>query len=120
MRSLLLFSLVTWITGNPILALVVVLIVSAAGYGYISARIFHIPRAINRWLGIRELAQTVCTNPHDANARADLGRLLVEAGRPARALPHLEAAHARAPEVAEITYYLGAARLRLGDETGGR
>jgi len=120
MRSLLLFSLVTWITGNPILALGVVLIVSAAGYGYISARIFHIPRAINRWLGIRELDQTVRTNPHDANARADLGRLLVEAGRPARALPHLEAAHTRAPEVAEIAYYLGAARLRLGDETGGR
>jgi tetratricopeptide (TPR) repeat protein len=120
MRSLLLFGLLTWMTGNPILALVIVAIISAAGYGYVTARIFRVPRAINRWLTIRELQRTVRTNPHDANARADLGRLLVEAGQPARALPHLEAAHARAPEVTETTYYLGAARLRLGDEAGGR
>jgi tetratricopeptide (TPR) repeat protein len=120
MRSLLLFSLLTWMTGNPILALVIVALISAAGYGYVTARIFRIPQAINRWLAIRELERTVAANPHDANARADLGRLLVEAGRPARALPHLEAAHARAPEVAETTYYLGAARLRVGNEAGGR
>lgn len=120
MRGLLLFSLLTWMTGNPVLALVIVVVISAAGYGYVSARIFRIPRAINRWMTIRELERTVKTNPHDATARADLGRLLVEAGQPARALPHLEAAHARAPEVIESTYYLGAARLRLGDEGRGR
>ena len=120
MRSLLLFGLLTWMTGNPILALVIVAIISAAGYGYFTARIFRVPRAINRWLAIRDLERTVRTNPHDANARADLGRLRVEAGQPARALPHLEAAHARAPEVTETTYYLGAARLRLGNEAGGR
>jgi tetratricopeptide (TPR) repeat protein len=120
MRSLFLFGVVTWLTGNPILALVVVLVVSAAGYGYISGRVFRIPRAVRRWLTIRELDRAVGTNPHDATARADLGRLLVEAGQPARAVSHLEAAHARAPEVAEIAYYLGAARLRLGDATRGR
>jgi tetratricopeptide (TPR) repeat protein len=120
MRSLLLFTLLTWMTGNPILALVIVALIAAAGYGYVSARIFQVPRAFNRWLAIRELERTVRTNPHDANARADLGRLLLEAGWPARALPHLEAAYARAPEVTETAYALGAARLRLGDESGGR
>jgi predicted Zn-dependent protease len=120
MRSLLLFGLLTWMTGNPALALVIVVLISLAGYGYISARIFQVPRVINRWRTIRELERTVKTNPHDATARADLGRLLVEAGRPSRALPHLETAYARAPEVTETVYYLGAARLRLDDETKGR
>ena len=98
----------------------IVLVISAAGYGYVFGRVFRIPRAVNRWLAIRELGRAVHTNPHDATAQADLGRLLVEAGQPARALSHLEVARARAPEVAEIAYYLGAARLRLGDATGGR
>ena len=120
MGKLLVFGVLTWMTGNPIVALVIVLVVSAAGYGYVSGRLFRIPRAVNRWISIRELNRTVATNPHDATAQADLGRLLVEAGQPARALSHLEAARARAPEVAETTYYLGAARLRLGDAATGR
>jgi tetratricopeptide (TPR) repeat protein len=119
-RNLFLFAVLTWMTGNPALALVVVLVITAAGYGYLSASLFRVPRAIDRWLTIRELGRTVGTNPHDATAQADLGRLLVEAGQPARAVAHLETAHARAPEVAETTYYLGAARLRLGDVTHGR
>jgi tetratricopeptide (TPR) repeat protein len=120
MGRLFLFGVLTWVTGNPIVALVVVLLLSAAGYGYVSGRLFRIPRAVDRWVSIRELDRTVATNPHDATAQADLGRLLVEAGQPARALSHLEAARARAPEVAETAYYLGAARLRLGDAAGGR
>jgi predicted Zn-dependent protease len=120
MGRLLLFGLLTWVTGNPFLALVAVLAVSAVGYGYAFGRLFQIPRAVNRWLAIRELDRSVRTNPHDATARADLGRLLVEAGQPGRARPHLEAAYARAPEVTETAYYLGAARLRLGDEAHGR
>jgi tetratricopeptide (TPR) repeat protein len=69
---------------------------------------------------IRELDRAVRTNPHDATAQADLGRLLVEAGQPARAVPHLDVAYARAPEVTETAYHLGAAKLRLGDEAQGR
>jgi tetratricopeptide (TPR) repeat protein len=120
MGRLLLFGLLTWITGNPILALVAVLLVSAVGYGYAFGRLFQIPRTVNRWLAIRDLDRTVRTNPHDATAQADLGRLLVEAGQPGRAEGHLEVAYARAAEVPEIGYYLGAARLRLGDEARGR
>jgi tetratricopeptide (TPR) repeat protein len=107
-------------TGNPIVALLAVLLVTAAGYGYLSGQLFRIPRAIDRWLTIRQLRQTVATNPHDATAQADLGRLLVEAGQPGLAVAHLEIAHGRAPEVAETAYHLGAAKLRLGDEARGR
>ena len=120
MRNLFLFGVITWMTGNPLLAIGIVVLIWAVTYGYLSVRLFRIPRVIDRWLTIRELDRAVGTNPHDATARADLGRLLVEAGDPARAVSHLEAAHTRAPEVAETAYYLGAARLRLGDEARGR
>jgi tetratricopeptide (TPR) repeat protein len=119
-EKLLFFGLLTWITGNPLLALVAVLLLSGAGYGYVSGSLFRVPRAIGRWTAIRQLERAVATNPHDAVARADLGRLLVEAGRPARALPHLEAAAERAPEVAETAYYLGAACLGVDDLARGR
>ena len=46
MRNLFLFAVLTWMTGNPILALVVVVLVSAVTYGYITARLFRVPRAI--------------------------------------------------------------------------
>jgi predicted Zn-dependent protease len=120
MEKLLFFTLLTWITGNPLLALLAVLLLSGAGYGYVTGRVFRVSRALDRWLAIRRLERAVATNPHDAAARADLGRMLVEAGRPARALPHLDAASARAPEVAETRYFLGAARLGVGDTAGGR
>jgi tetratricopeptide (TPR) repeat protein len=118
-EKLLLFGFLTWFTGNPLLALLAVLFLSGLGYGYVSGSLFRAPRAIERWSAIRQLDRAVVTNPHDAVARADLGRLLVEAGRPARALPHLEAAAERAPEVAETAYYLGAACLGTGDLARG-
>lgn len=120
MEKLLLFGLLTWITGNPLLALLAVVLLSGLGYGYVSGGLFRVPRAIERWSAIRQLERAVAANPHDAAARADLGRLLVEVGRPARALPHLEMAAARAPEVAETAYYLGAACLGTGDLARGR
>lgn len=120
MEKFFLFALLSWITGNPLVALLAVLLLSGAGYGYLSGGLFRIPRALERWQTIRELRHTVRVNPHDAPARSDLGRLLVEAGRPRAALPHLEAAAARMPEIPETLYYLGAARLGAGDVEGGR
>ncbi|HLE44850.1 MAG TPA: tetratricopeptide repeat protein [Methylomirabilota bacterium] len=119
MEKLVLFALLSWITGQPLVALLAVLLLSGAGYGYLSGRLFRIPRAVERWGTIRELQRTLRANPHDAAARSNLGRLLVEAGRPAAALPHLEAAAARMPDAPEALYYLGAARLGVGDG-GGR
>jgi hypothetical protein len=119
-EKIFLWALLSWVTGQPLLALLAVLLLSGAGYGYLSGRLFRIPRAVERWGAIRELRQAVRANPHDAAARSDLGRLLVEAGRPAAALPHLEAAVTRMPDAPETLYYLGAARLGVGDGAGGR
>jgi len=115
-----LFVLLSWITGNPLLALLAILLMSAGAYGYLTGRIFRLPRAVTRSRTIRELERAVRTNPHDAAARADLGRLLVEARRHREAVPHLEMAAARMPEVAETLYYLGAARLGAGDRDEGQ
>ncbi len=118
MEKLFLFALLSWITGQPLVALLAVLLLSGAGYGYLSGRFFRIPRALARGGTIRELERTLRANPHDAAARSDLGRLLVEAGRPGAALTHLEAAVARMPDAPETLYYLGAARLGVGDAAG--
>jgi len=115
-----LFALLSWITGNPLVALLAILLLSGAGYGYLTGRLLRVPRALGRWGTIRELQRAVATNPHDATARNDLGRLLVEAGRHGKALPHLEAAVARMAEAPETLYYLGAARLGTGHVAGGR
>jgi tetratricopeptide (TPR) repeat protein len=115
-----LIGLLPLVTENPLIVLLGILLLAGAGYSYLSGGVFRTSRALDRWMIIRSLERTVRTNPHDAAARADLGRLLIEAGRPARALPHLEAARARAPDVPETRYYLGAARLGVGDSTTGR
>ncbi|MGH7318394.1 MAG: tetratricopeptide repeat protein [Candidatus Rokuibacteriota bacterium] len=120
MEKLFLFVLLSWITGNPLIALLAVLLLSAGAYGYVSGRIFRIPRALERWGTIRELKRAVRVNPHDAAARSDLGRLLTEAGRHDEALSHLEAAVARMPDAPETLYYLGAARLGTGDQARGQ
>jgi hypothetical protein len=120
MGKLLIFALLSWVTGSPLAALLLLLLLSGAGYGYVSGRLFRIPRALERWTAIRELQRTITTNPYDATARSELGRLLVETGRHARALPHLEAAAARMPEDPETLYYVGAARVGTGDLDGGR
>lgn len=120
MEKFVLFALLTWLTHNPLLALLLVLLLSATGFGYFSGGFVRLPRAFHRWRTIAELRQAVATNPHDAAARSDLGRLLVEAGKPREALDHLEAAIQRMPDQAETLYVLGAARLGVGDHAQGR
>jgi len=82
--------------------------------------LFGLPQAFKRWQIIVELRRSVERNPHDAAAQADLGRLLVEAGRHREALGHLEQAIQRMPDQPETLYFLGAARLGVGDHEQGR
>lgn len=120
MEKFVLFGLLAWLTQNPLLALLVVLLLSAGGYGYFSGGFFRLPQAFHRWRTIVELRREVAVNPHNAAARADLGRLLVEAGRHREALGHLEQALPRMPDQPETLYFLGAACLGVGDEERGR
>ena len=68
---------------------------------------------------ISELRRTVATNPDNAAAHNDLGRLLALKGKFSEALPHMEKAHKRSPESAETTFFYGYALLALGKDEEG-
>lgn len=108
------------LTGNPLVALAVAVVIAYSGESWWRGRLWRPWAFFQRWMRVRELYTTIDANPHDATARAELGRLLVERSRYAEALPQLEKAHERAPTVAGTTWLLGAAKLALGDLEAGR
>jgi tetratricopeptide (TPR) repeat protein len=61
---------------------------------------------------------TIDANAEHVGARANLGRLLVFAGAPARALEIIEPALAKHPEDASLLTVRGAARVQLKDKAG--
>ncbi len=114
MRNLFLFFLITLLTGSPVIALLVILaLYLALDYQFIglSRRLFG---RFRRAGVIRALLRELAVNPHDAAARRDLGRLLVEARRFHEAAPHLEMAMERMPESDETVCDLGLAYLWTG------
>jgi tetratricopeptide (TPR) repeat protein len=62
---------------------------------------------------LEELSRVVESAPELVEARLELGRLLVEAGRPAEALPHLQRAVEAAPEDLEARQRYGRLLLSL-------
>jgi len=114
MRNLFLFFLITLLTGSPVFALLVILAVYLAlDYQFIgiSRRLFG---RFRRASAIRALDRELSVNPHDATARRDLGRLLVESRRFTDAIPHLEKAMERMPDSDETVSDLGLAYLWTG------
>jgi tetratricopeptide (TPR) repeat protein len=119
MRNLFLFFLITLLTGSPLFAVVVILaLYLAVDYQFIgvSRRLFS---RIRRAGAIRTYRKDLSINPHDAAARRDLGRLLVESRRYREAVPHLEKALERIPDSEEATCDLGLAYLWTGKTSEG-
>lgn len=114
MGRLWLFLLLTWLTQNPFLALIVVLLVSAGSYGYLTGRIFGIGPVLKEWQAVRALRRAVTVTPHDLTARSKLGRLLVRKGREAEALAVLAPVVERQPDLAGPRADFGLALLRSG------
>lgn len=120
MNTWLIWLIALSVSGNPLIAAAVVVGFLWIGDGWWRGRLWAPWVIVQQWLRIRELDAHVALAPHDGTARAELGRLLVGRGAPARALPHLEAACEKSPELAFPAYYLGLARLGVGDFDGGR
>lgn len=77
-------------------------------------RIPNPARLFRRSARVRRLEGLVALNPDNADDRMELGELLIEAGRPRDAAPHLEAAVRKAPDSPGAQFLLGLARLRDG------
>jgi tetratricopeptide (TPR) repeat protein len=115
-----LFALLSWITGNPLLALLVIIALTVPSWlaGSRYAWRFH------RWMRAQgeagRLRRTLAVNPHDVKARTDLGAILVRQGRFREARAELEHAMPRADDLPEANYALGLCLLHDGEVDRGR
>ncbi len=120
MSRFFLFALLSWITGNPLLALLVIIALSVPGWlaGSRYAWRFH------RWMRAQgeagRLRRALAVNPHDAKARTELGAILTRQGRFREARAELEQAMPRADDLPEANYALGLCLLHDGEVERGR
>jgi tetratricopeptide (TPR) repeat protein len=114
MSKFILFYILAYLLGNPLLALLVLV---AAVYFLDRNTLRILPDWTGRlgtWSRIRSLKRTVALNPDNAGALVDLGRILTRRGDFSRAIPYLERAMPKMTDSDEADFYLGFACLRTG------
>lgn len=120
MSKFILFYILYWLTGNPLLALlVIVVIILTVDRTYLS----FIPdpfKALRASSRRGELRKIVSTNPHDGRSLKELGVLLVERGDFRKAAECFRGAESKMADDPEFNYYHGIAEARLGDISKGR
>jgi len=120
MGKILIFSLLYWATGSPIIALLVILAIYLAvdrtylGFLPDPVRVF---RASSR---IRELRKIISINPHDGRSLKELGVYMVERGEYQSAVQYFDMAETKMSDDPEFNYYYGISIVRTGDVTRGR
>ena len=119
MRTFFLFFLLNSLLRNPLLALLAVAAVFYFAEARYRGRYFNPGKVFSKKSTIRELERRIQVNPHDVDARNDLGRLLVDDGRAAEARKQLEAAIGRMSESPETHYYLGLSQIETGSSDKG-
>ena len=108
------FSLLWWITGNPLVAAGLLLLGYAVADWYSFGLLRGLARALRNLRRAPRLARQIAVNPHDRRARLELGEILVEQGRFARAIEVLRPAAQQDPHDLSALYPLGIACLRSG------
>jgi tetratricopeptide (TPR) repeat protein len=110
--------LLSWLTGNPVLALIVVAAIWWLG-DRATFRVLPDPfRFLARGRRVADLRRTLSTNPHDRRARFELGTLLLEARRPEEAAELLRKNAEAGDDDLHTSFALGAALARTGDRDG--
>jgi tetratricopeptide (TPR) repeat protein len=108
------FSILWWLTGNPLAAAVLLLIGYAVADWYTFGFLRGLAHALRNLRRAPRLARQLAVNPHDRRARVELGEILVEQGRFARAIEVLRPAAQQDPHDLPALYALGMACLRTG------
>jgi len=111
---LLLWTLLAWFTGSPVLSLFLVLALWWAGDRYTFGLLPDPFRAVARWRRRADLRRTLAVNPHDRRARFELAELLLDGGNPAEAAALLRPNVEAGDEDVRTAYALGAALARSG------
>lgn len=119
MKSIFLFSIITFLTGSPFLALFILIL----AYVFIDRSFIGIlPDFMahwRRWARTGELERTVKANPHNGDALLELGVLYFNRKRYRKAIEVLERAYEKMKDWPEVHFYLGASRYEVGDTAGG-
>lgn len=118
MKGLFTYFLVSQITGSPLLGLLAVLFLLYGGGSFYLGRLPDPLAPFRRWSRRNALRDTLHQNPHNVDARIELGGMIAERS-PAEAIELLEEAARRCPELPLASYHLGIARLAKGDTAGG-
>ncbi|MFL5313379.1 MAG: tetratricopeptide repeat protein [Myxococcales bacterium] len=108
------FSILWWLTGNPLAAAVLLLLGYAVADWYTFGLLRGLGHALRNLRRAPRLARQIAVNPHDRRARVELGEILVEQGRFARAIEVLRPAAQQDPHDLPALYALGMACLRTG------
>jgi tetratricopeptide (TPR) repeat protein len=114
-----LFALLWYLTGSPIIAILVLLAV-----GYFLDRRFigltpSLTKPFKRRRRLAVLLGTLRLNPHDTSAKLEAARLYIEMRRYRDALSLLQEAYERTDESPEVLYDIGLCRLMTGAEAEG-
>ncbi len=114
MSQWMLWGLLSWITGSPLTAGVVVLLAWWLGDRF-TFRLLPDPlRLVGRWRRMAQLRATLGMNPHDRRARFELAERLLEGGRPRQAAETLRPNVEAGDEDAHTAFVMGAALGRTG------
>ncbi|UOF89845.1 tetratricopeptide repeat protein [Fodinisporobacter ferrooxydans] len=115
MGKFFLFYIIWRITGNPILAIIVLLMI----YYVVDRRyIGLLPSVLNPFrkrVRMSRLQKQLDINPHDMSAKYELAQAYIEARQPKRALELLQAMPASMQDSEDVLYHTGLCHLSLGD-----
>ena len=120
MSKFILFFFLSWLTGSPFLAVVILLVVYLAidrtYYGFVPDPL----RAFRSAGRIRELQRIIAINPHDARSMKELGIFMVERKNYQKALEYFIRASSKMSDEPEFNYYYGISLARSGAVDKGR
>ncbi|VAX31375.1 hypothetical protein MNBD_NITROSPIRAE02-66 [hydrothermal vent metagenome] len=120
MSKFFLFYILYWMLGNPIIALLVILLISftidRTYFGFVPD-----PLKAFRTAGrINELRRIVAINPHDARSLKELGIFMFEKKKYGKAVEYFERAANKMSDDPEFNYYYGISIAKNGDIRKGR
>lgn len=119
MTKWVLFSALWWLTGNPLLALCVLVVIGLAADRAFVGLLPDPLRGLRAWRRRTEMQRCIANNPLDGPCLLGLGRDAVERWKHRLARPLLQRALERMPDEVEARYFLGLAEIGCGDVEAG-
>lgn len=119
MSKIFVFSLLWYLTGNPFLAILILLVIFYVldrRYVGIMPNIFR-PIQLSRKAS--RLRQELLSNPHNTSSKLELARILIERKQYKDAVHYLELAMDIMEDSADVHYELGLCYLKLGELSKG-